>query len=151
MKLAEALIRRADLQRRLAQLKSRAVDAARIQEGDEAEEDATALLGDFDRAADELEQLIERINVQNLKTEVQNGLTVTAALAKRDALHQRHGMRVELADAAARRSDRLTRSEIKFVAAVNIRDLRQQVDDLAREIRELDNRIQQVNWATELA
>ena len=94
--------------------------------------------------------MIERINVQNLKTEVQNGVSVTVALARRDALHQKHGTRVDLADAAARRADRFTRTEIKFVAAVNVRELRQQVDDLAREIRELDNRIQQVNWATEL-
>jgi hypothetical protein len=150
MKLAEALVRRADLQRRLVQLKSRAVDSARIQEGDNAEEDPTALLEEFDRVSADLEELIARINLQNLNTEVTAGLTITAALAHRDSLNQRHAMRVDLADAATRRADRQTRSEIKFVATISVRDLRKQIDDIAVEIRELDNRIQQTNWTTEL-
>ena len=150
MKLAEALVRRADLQRRLVQLKSRAVDSARIQEGDQTEEEPTELLAEFDRVSSDLEKLIERINVQNLKTEVSTGLTITAALAHRDSLNQRHSMRIDLADAAARRADRSTRSEIKYVATISVRDLRQQIDEIAVEIRELDNRIQQTNWTTEL-
>jgi hypothetical protein len=34
--------------------------------------------------------------------------------------------------------------------ALDVKDLRQQASDIARRARELDARIQQVNWTTEL-
>ena len=43
MKLAEALALRADLQRRLEQLKQRLIKNARVQEGDTPEEDSVEL------------------------------------------------------------------------------------------------------------
>ena len=46
MKLAEALTARADLQRRIEQLRARITANARYQEGEEPAEDAAALLGE---------------------------------------------------------------------------------------------------------
>jgi hypothetical protein len=151
MKLADALAQRADLQRRLAQLVSRATQHARTQEGDPPVEEATELLGEYDRLTVELEQLIVRINTQNLATEVESGLSMTAALARRDRLRQQQRLRSELADAAAQGADRHTRSEIRYLPAVDVRALRAEADDLARQARELDIRIQEVNWTTEMA
>ena len=48
------------------------------------------------------------------------------------------------------RDSRYSRSEIKFVATVPVPKLRERADDLARQYRELDTRIQQLNWNTEL-
>ena len=45
---------------------------------------------------------------------------------------------------------RATRSELKYMRALDVKDLRQQASDIARRARELDARIQQVNWTTEL-
>lgn len=150
MKLAEALALRADLQTRLQHLATRAQQHARFQEGEEPAEDATALLADHDRTIVELETLIVAINTRNLAVEVAPGLTMTAALAQRDTLRQRHRMRTELANAAADTVDRYSRTEIRSVAAVNVRTLRAEADDIARTLRDLDSRIQEVNWTTQL-
>ena len=40
--------------------------------------------------------------------------------------------------------------EIRVVSTVNVRDLQKQVDGLSKELRELDVRIQRLNWAVEL-
>ena len=42
------------------------------------------------------------------------------------------------------------RSELKMLAALPVAQLRAQADDLARQIRELDVRIQQSNWEFDL-
>jgi hypothetical protein len=45
---------------------------------------------------------------------------------------------------------RSTRSELKLMSDLDIKNLRQQASDVARRARELDARIQEVNWTTEL-
>ena len=65
MKIAEALALRADLQRRLEQLKQRLVKNARIQEGDKPEEDPVELQSELERSAQELTVIIQRINRTN--------------------------------------------------------------------------------------
>jgi len=65
MKIAEALALRADTQKRLEQLKQRLVKNARIQEGDRPEEDPVELQSEFERLAQELTLLIQRINRTN--------------------------------------------------------------------------------------
>jgi len=150
MKLAEALALRADLQRRLAQVASRAVANARHQEGDLPAEDPVALLAEHERLAARLESLIARINAANLATEVEPGLTMTAALARRDVLRLRHRLRTDLADAASASQDRFTRTELRYVSGVDVPATRAQADDLARTLRELDTRIQQVNWTADV-
>lgn len=150
MRLAEALARRADLTKRAAQLKSRAVTNARQQEGEPPVEDPQVLLSEHDQVVAELEHLVTLVNTTNLATQIEPGTSVTAALARRDALRMRHRLRVELADAASHRQDRFTRTELRYVAAVDVPALRLQADDLARESRVLDTRIQEVNWTTDL-
>ena len=150
MKLAEALARRAELTARFGELQRRAEQSGRHQEGDEPAEDALDLLFESDRVADELERLIRQINATNLSTEVEAGLTMTDALARRDVLRMRRRFRADLAEAGARLTDRWMRSEIKMVSAVDVRELRREADRLAAELRALDTRMQEVNWVAEL-
>jgi hypothetical protein len=150
MLLAEALSQRADITTRLAELKQRALRNARHQEGDSPAEDPMELLAEFERLAGDLERRVLQINVTNLATEVEPGVTMTAALARRDALRTRHRMLIELADAAVPARDRFTRTELRYESAIDVRAVRQAADDTARALRELDTRIQQVNWSTEL-
>lgn len=150
MQLAEALARRADLNARISQLAARAVANARIQEGDEPAEDPTALLAEHDRLTGDLAELVAAINRTNLAIEVSPGTTMTAALARRDQLRTLHRVRTNVADAASQRQDRLTRSEVKFVPGVDVGAVRKAADDAARELRELDTRIQEVNWTSQL-
>jgi hypothetical protein len=84
-----------------------------------------------------------------------DGRTVTDALAERDVLRLRYSMLRVSAEAASGGSQqagfmRATRSELKYMRALDVRGLRQQASDVARHVRELDARIQQINWTTEL-
>jgi hypothetical protein len=150
MKLAEALVLRADMQARMTDLVVRARRNARHQEGQEPAEDPVALLAEYDRILVEQEDLIVRINARNLATEVEDGLTITAAIARRDRLRRQHGVHNELANVGSTDHAVLTRSEVRWVSAVDVRALRAEADDLARQLRELDTRIQQINWTTDL-
>lgn len=60
MKLAEALILRADYQKRIEQLKQRLLRNAKVQEGDDPAENPAALVEEVNRLAQELEVLIQR-------------------------------------------------------------------------------------------
>ena len=75
---------------------------------------------------------------------------MTAALAKRDALKNEHAVLTTLADAATPEQLRYSRSEIKVVAAVEVKAVRKQADEVAKTCRELDAQIQQANWAHDL-
>ncbi len=154
MKLAEGLALRADASRRIEQLRTRIVANARFQEGEEPPEDARALLAEAGRALDELEDLIRRINRTNAAMRIGPEGTITDALARRDVLRTRHSLVTAAADAAAGKSHagmgRQLRSELKMLAALPVAELRSQADDLARQVRELDVRIQQSNWEFDL-
>lgn len=63
----------------------------------------------------------------------------------------RHRFRVELAERASGGFGfRSLRSEIRLVSSVDVRAVRGEADAIARDLRELDTRLQEVNWATEL-
>jgi hypothetical protein len=157
MRLAEALMERSDLQRRVESLRSRVQASARYQEGEDPAEDAAALLEEAVETADRLAGLVTRINLTNTAARLDDGTPLTSALARRDALRTRHGILVDAADAASGRgggggsyAPRQMRSELRQIAALPIREVRDRADDTARELRELDARIQRANWEVEL-
>ena len=149
MKIAEALALRADLQKRLEQLKQRMIKNARIQEGDTPEEDPTELQLALEKSAEELIKLIQKINRTNAATPFGSG-TLADSLAERDVLKIRYSAYRELANAASTTQGRTTRSEVKFVSTVSVAATQRKADDLAREYRELDTRIQEADWLTVL-
>jgi hypothetical protein len=154
MKLAEALAVRSDASKRFEQLRSRAQANARYQEGEPPAENAGELLAEADRVLAELEDLIRRINRTNAATMLDEQMTVTDAIARRDALRWRHSLYTSVADAASGGSGpgmvRQMRSELRYVSALAVGELRTAADEAAKEHRELDVRIQQANWATDL-
>ncbi len=152
MKLAEALSLRADATRQVERLRGRITANARYQEGEEPSEDAAALLTEAGLVLGELEDLIRRINRTNAATEIGPEGTITDALARRDVLRLRHSVVTAAADAAAGRGSggRQLRSELKMLTALPVAELRSQADDLARQLREIDVRIQESNWKFEL-
>lgn len=150
MKLAEALAQRADIQKRMAEVRFRAAQNARYQEGEKPAEDSARLLEEFNRLAGQLASLIRRINRTNLATELRPGMTLTDAIAERDSLSLRYAATNDVATAASGRLDRATRSEVKYITKLDVPALRTAADQLAREYRDLDMAIQERNWATEL-
>jgi hypothetical protein len=154
VKIAEALADRAAAVRRVEQLRSRIVGSARYQEGEEPAEDAAELVSEVEQVLTELEGLIRRINRTNAAAEMEPGKTVTDALARRDVLRLHHGVLTAAADAAAGQNQhgmgRQLRSELKMFAALPVAQVRAQADELARDLRELDVRIQRSNWEVDL-
>ena len=149
MKLAEALILRSDISKRMEQVKARLLRNAKVQEGDQPAEDPSALLVDYDRLAAELQVLIARINRTNSQTAFDGG-SLSDALAVRDVLRLRQITYRDLAAEATVTQMIGTRSEVRFRPAINVADIQKQADHLAQELRQLDSRIQEANWVTEL-
>lgn len=152
MRLAEALTARADLQRRIEQLRARITANARYQEGEEPAEDAAALIAEADAALAALRDLIRRINRTNARLDLGADGTMTDALAARDVLRLRHSLLTDAAAAASGSGQfpRQMRSELRQIAALPVAELRAKADRVAQDLRELDNRIQQANWTSEL-
>ncbi|SUO95704.1 DIP1984 family protein [Suttonella ornithocola] len=150
MKLAEALSERADLQRRLFQLQDRLTRNAQYQEGETPAEEPHALLEEYERTSAALETLVIRINRSNHHLQLENGLPMIDALAKRERLQAKHNMLIQLANAAMPEQTRYSRSEIKMLAAVSVKAIRQQADEVAKTCRLLDLQIQAANWQHEL-
>ncbi|MBK7219586.1 MAG: DIP1984 family protein [Candidatus Promineofilum sp.] len=150
MKLAEALIQRADHRKRLDQLRERLLRVARVQEGDEPAEDPAALLAETERTAAGLTRLIQRINRTNSTTPLDDGRTIADAIAERDTLQLRHSIVTALIQAAIIKQDRFTKSEVRFRSSVDIVALQRQADNLAQAYRELDTKIQAANWLVDL-
>jgi hypothetical protein len=150
MKIAEALALRADLQKRLEQVKQRLLKNARIQEGDTPAEYPVELQAELEKSAQELIVLIQRINRTNAALRF-GGRTMADALAERDVLKIRYNVYRELATAASTTQGRTTRSEVKFISTVSVAAIQRKADDLAREYRELDTRIQEADWLTTLS
>lgn len=149
-KLAEALIQRADYQKRIDQLRQRALRVAKVQDGDVPAENPAALLDEMERIAADLVLLIQRINRTNAATRLDNGGTIADAIALRDGLRLRHNVYTGLAEAAVVKQDRYSKSEVRFVSTVDVGDMQRRADDLARAYRELDTRIQSANWQVDL-
>jgi hypothetical protein len=150
MRLAEALLLRADLQKKVASLRERLVANAVVQEGEKPSEDPHALMLEAVGVLDELESLVSRINRTNLRAKLPDGRTVTEAIARRDRLVQHHAL-LQAAVAGTRREPvRYGVREIKWVSTFQVTKLQKQSDDLARSIRELNAAIQEVNWNVDL-
>lgn len=149
MKLAEALLLRADLQKRIEQIESRLLRNAKVQEGETPAEDPQALLAELSDLVRQLETLMRRINETNAAL-TDAGETMTALLARRDCLRLYVQALRRFCAEASETVMRGTRSEVVVRSAVDVRRLQKTIDDVSKELRELDLRIQGLNWTAEL-
>ena len=127
MKLAEALIQRADCQKKIAQLRQRLSRSAKVQEGEQPPENSQELLVELEDAIATLTTLIQRINRTNSNTEFNNG-TLSDALAQRDTVMTKRSALENLIQEASITQNRYSRSEVRFVSTVDIADLQRQID-----------------------
>ena len=149
MKLAQALILRADTQKRLEQLKGRLLDNAKMQENERPSEDPKLLLKELDRLSDELFRLVLAINLTNSSAKFE-GLSLTEMIAKKDTLSQKASVLRDFAKSASQKVDLYSNSEIKILSSVDVATLQKQIDELSKEIRELDMKLQEANWQVDL-
>ena len=149
MKLAEALQERADLNKKIEELRNRIENCVLVQEGEEAGEDPAALLAELDAAVARLEILMAAINLTNSRTKV-NGKSLTQIIARKDALNLQRGAYRSIYYAAAQNTQRARGTEIRVKALLKAADIQKTSDRLAKEVRELDNLLQETNWKTKL-
>lgn len=149
MKLAEALSLRKDLQARIEQLKVRLLNNIKVQEGEQPTEDPKELMAELNGCLDQLEKLIFRINATNMLT-VHEGKTITQLNAERDVLKMRVELLRNVSNSASQLNNRYSRTEIKTVATIEVKPLRKQIDKLAEALRQIDLKIQTLNFTTEL-
>ncbi len=93
---------------------------------------------------------MKRINQTNNVTAL-GKQSLADALAERDALSMQAKTYAELAKMATVTQDRYSKSEVRFVATIDVAATQKRADDLAKRYRELDATIQALNWTTELA
>ena len=149
MKLAEALINRADLQKRLDQLEERLNNNALVQEGEEPAEDPAALLAELETLSASLEDIVTRINLTNASASV-NGKALTALIAERDVLTKRIRITRHFLNTASQTGMRSRRSDIVLTSTVPVRELQRTLDELSKALREPDTAIQAANWSFDL-
>ncbi|USF27200.1 hypothetical protein N510_002146 [Firmicutes bacterium ASF500] len=150
MKLANALSQRSELQTRIRQLEVRLNNNAQVQEGEQPAEDPMELLEELEADYARLEELVSAINRTNNSTRLEDGATLSDLLARRDCLKGKlSALRNFLSNASAL-VRRHSASEIKVKSTVNVRELQKQVDGLSRNLRQLEETIQEKNWTTEL-
>ena len=149
MTLAEALSLRASIQKKIQQISSRLRCNARVQEGDSPDEDPLRLIALLDANVKALAPLVCRINSTNAAT-LADGVTVTELLARRDALSMECSVLRGFLTEVSERVGRCTRTEIRILPSVNAADVRKTADRLSKELRELDVKLQRINWTTTL-
>ena len=150
MKLAEALLIRSDMQKKLAQLKGRIRNNVKVQEGDTPSEDPNTLMIDASQLIAELSNLIERIHRTNAIAKTDNDQSMLTLLVERDTLEMRHKLLIEAIAATETEADRYSHREIKWNVMVSVAGLQKQADDIAMKLRNINIVIQASNWQIDL-
>lgn len=149
MKLAVALQERADLNIKIGDLKARINRNVLVQEGEKPTEDPKDLKKELDACISRLEYLIAAINKTNCETKV-DGKSITELLARKDALEVKSAAYRDIVYVGSSNTDRARSTEIKIVSVINVKSWQKEADETAKEIRLIDNKIQETNWTTEL-
>ena len=157
MKLAEALVERGDLQKRLQEISNRIGQNVMVEEGREPEEKVQDLINEAAAIAEKLTLLVIAINKTNSVSVIEQapytGSTVMELLAKRDELAQRRNLyNVVLNHNVDPRYNAYSRSkdDVRFESTVNAKEIREEMDKLAKERRMVDTFIQSVNWTLDI-
>jgi len=150
MKLAEALLLRAEYQQKIVNLQGRLAQNLKVQEGEQPHEDPEQLLQELLSLNDKLVELIKKVNLANMQTPFDECRTLADALVEREILAKKRQILTTAVSNANQRDYRLTHAEVKLVVTVDIAQLQKQIDQLSKEFRELDTAIQGRNWTVDL-
>lgn len=150
MKLAEALLIRSDMQKKLAQLKGRIRNNVKVQDGDIPSENPNELMIDASQLITELSALIERIHRTNAIAKTDKGQSMLTLLVERDTLEMHHKLLIDAIEATQNETDRYSHREIKWHVRVSVASLQKQADDIAMKLRKINIVIQSNNWQIDL-
>jgi cell fate (sporulation/competence/biofilm development) regulator YmcA (YheA/YmcA/DUF963 family) len=151
MKLAEALLLRADHKKKLLSLRERIARNAIVQEGEQPKERVEDLLAEATSTLLAQQQLVRAINTANETARLADGRPLADILAQRDTLVAQHSLLVATIAATHKDVDRYSQREIKWLPQINVASLQKQADDLSRRIRETNVVLQSANWQIDVA
>ena len=146
MKLAEGLLLRADLMKKIEHLQNRIRPVLIVSDDKVPQEDPNKLLAQLRKAIEDLETLIIRINKTNNETKIAGEQTLMEALAKRDSLKMLSETLRNIRYAAQVNNS----GDKNLKTTIDIKKLQAEMDQTGRAFRELDSKIQEMNWLTEL-
>ena len=146
MKLAEALLLRADLMKNLEHLQYRITPLLIVSDDRLPQEDPAELMAQLRKTISDLESIIIRINKTNNETLVEGEGVLMEALAKRDSLK----MLAEKLRNIRQSAQVNNISDKNLKTTIDIKKLQAEMDQTGRAFREIDSKIQEINWLTEL-
>ena len=146
MKLAEGLLLRADIMKKIEHLQNRIRPVLIVSDDKLPQEDPDKLLAQLRKAIKDLESLVIRINKTNNETNVEGEGLLMEALAKRDSLKMLSEKLRNIRYAAQINNS----GDNNLKTTINIKKLQTEMDQTGRAFREIDSKIQEINWLTEL-
>lgn len=150
MKLAEALLLRRDLNNRLFQLRNEISSSVLVQEGDTFDRSITELFKEYDEINQQYSELVVAINRKNATASLaDSALLLMEALEQREQLRRKHALLTQALD-ETKAAPRMGRNEIRLVRTIDTKTLTEQLNTTAKQLRELDGKIQQTNWLVDL-
>ncbi len=150
MKLAEALLLRRDLNNRLFQLRNEISSSVLVQEGDTLDRSITELFKEYDEINQQYSELVVAINRKNATASLaDSALLLMEALEQREQLRRKHALLTQALD-ETKAAPRSGRNEIRLVRTIDTKTLTEQLNTTAKQLRELDGKIQQTNWLVDL-
>lgn len=150
MKLAEALLLRRDLNNRLFQLRNEISSSVLAQEGDTLDRSITELFKEYDEINQQYSELVVAINRKNATASLaDSALLLMEALEQREQLRRKHALLTQALD-ETKAAPRIGRNEIRLVRTIDTKTLTEQLNATAKQLRELDGKIQQTNWLVDL-
>ena len=150
MKLAEALLLRSNLQKKLLSLQQRIHKNVLVQDGDTPSEDPEQLIDEAVLVNKQLFQLIQKIHQTNAQAQANNGKASLDILNQRDQLTAEHRIIQQAIDNTQKDTDRYSVREIKWIKAVSVSKLQKQADEISQSLRLINLEIQASNWQIDL-
>ncbi len=149
MKLAEALQIKKNLDIKIFNIKQRLENNARVQDGLNPAENPKDLFKELEDTINSLENYTSRINLTNSITKV-GEKTLTELLSKRESLKVKIMVYDKFIESGSALTDRYSNTEILVRPTLPINEIQKRRDLIAKELREIDYKIQETNFTTEL-
>ena len=79
-----------------------------------------------------------------------DGESLIRLIARRDVLSKRVAIMGNIVNQIGSNDIRFGKNEIRSIRTVDVRELHKEVDKYSKQLRELDLKIQELNWTVEL-
>jgi hypothetical protein len=156
IKLAQLLSQRADMRKTITSLVTRIHNNLLVQEGETTPEDPDKLVAEYEALQLEWTKLVNRINAINVETQFDGEIVgktynnLSEVIVERDRLRNVVNLFRRILEGSVVKFDRFSRNEIKQSVVMNVTDIRKRHDTAARDLRTIDDKLQEINWSIDV-